>query len=194
MKHVPAQESLLTELISGDESRAEAAACELAKTGESAHKALQPLLQSSDADQRWWVVRTLAQMSAPRLDWLIEALRDPSVEVREAAVLALASHPSVQAAPALIRIVNEEDGMIGSLGVQALVGIGPLAVTALLEAFPNAPQRARIHIMRALAQIRDHRAIPLMMKTMDEDSAALSYWAREGLERLGLNMVYIKLE
>jgi len=27
---------------------------------------------------------------------------------------------------------------------------------------------------------------------MDEESALLQYWASEGLERLGLNMVYIK--
>jgi HEAT repeat protein len=56
----------------------------------------------------------------------------------------------------------------------------------------NAPQSARIHALRALAEIRDQRAIPVMMQVMGEDSALLQHWAKEGLDRLGLDMVYIK--
>jgi len=52
--------------------------------------------------------------------------------------------------------------------------------------------RTRILAMRALSEIRDHRAIPIMMKSLNEESALLQYWAQEGLNRLGLNMVYIK--
>jgi hypothetical protein len=32
------------------------------------------------------------------------------------------------------------------------------------------------------------------MNAIEEESAMLRYWAEEGLERLGLNMVYIKPE
>jgi HEAT repeat protein len=46
--------------------------------------------------------------------------------------------------------------------------------------------------LRALSEIGDHRAIPVMMKSLSEESALLQYWAQEGLNRLGLNMVYIK--
>jgi hypothetical protein len=46
--------------------------------------------------------------------------------------------------------------------------------------------------LRALAGIRDHRAIQVMMEVMSEDSVLLQHWAQEGLERLGLDMVYIK--
>ncbi|MCK7519479.1 MAG: hypothetical protein MZV64_17965 [Ignavibacteriales bacterium] len=35
--------------------------------------------------------------------------------------------------------------------------------------------------MRALAEIGDHRAIPIMMKVMEEGSSLLQYWAKEGL-------------
>ena len=48
--------------------------------------------------------------------------------------------------------------------------------------------------MRALAELQDHRAIPLMLKATEQDSAMLYHWAEQGLERLGLNMVYIKPE
>jgi hypothetical protein len=33
-----------------------------------------------------------------------------------------------------------------------------------------------------------------MMKVMEEESSLLQYWAQEGLERLGLNMIYLKPE
>jgi HEAT repeat protein len=65
-------------------------------------------------------------------------------------------------------------------------------VPALLEVMQDAPVNVRIVALRALSEIRDQRAIPVLMKSLSEDSAVLQYWAQEGLERLGLDMVYIK--
>jgi hypothetical protein len=31
-----------------------------------------------------------------------------------------------------------------------------------------------------------------MMKALDDDSAVIQHWAREGLERLGLDLVFMK--
>lgn len=56
----------------------------------------------------------------------------------------------------------------------------------------EAPTGVRIVVLRTLGEIRDHRAIPVMMKCLGEESAFLQYWAQEGLQRLGLDMVYIK--
>ena len=187
-------DQVIADLTSENESRAEAAASELAQLGNAALTPLESLLQSSIPDHRWWAVRTLAQMDSPPQEWLIFALGDPSNEVREAASLALAAHPTEKAVPDLIRVLNNADGMLGTLAANALTAIGKPAVPDLLEAFINAGPQARIHIMRTLAEIRDHRAIPTMLKATDEKSAMLNYWAQEGLERLGLNMVYIKPE
>jgi HEAT repeat protein len=82
--------------------------------------------------------------------------------------------------------------MVSSLAANALVKIGSAAVPSLIEAVTSGKQSARIHALRALAEIKDHRAIPIMMKVMQEDSALLQHWAKEGLDRLGLDMVYIK--
>jgi HEAT repeat protein len=90
--------------------------------------------------------------------------------------------------------LNDDDGVTAVLAVGALTAIGRAAVPALIEAFGGATPRARIHIMRAVAQIRDPRAINLMMQAMAQDSAALQYWAQRGLEMLGLDMVYLKPE
>ncbi|MCL4530907.1 MAG: HEAT repeat domain-containing protein [Chloroflexi bacterium] len=185
-------DNLLADLTSGDESLAEAASNALAQIGESALPRLKQLLESLDADHRWWAVRTLAQFDEPPVEWLVGSLNDPSPEVREAAALALSSYPNEESAPALIRALSDSDSMVGTLAANALVLIGNAAVPSLLDAYESAPLNARIHILRALAEIRDHRAIRLLMKAMDSDSAMLNYWAKEGIERLGLNMVYIK--
>lgn len=185
-------DDLLAQLTGGDESLAEAASTELARCGESVFPALEALLESSDADHRWWAVRTLAQMDSPRVECFARALDDESPEVREGAALALAAHPAEEAAPVLVKALSDEDSIVASLAVNALAAIGKSTVPILLDSFQAASPRARIQMMRAFAEIRDPRAIPIMLKATEADSALLNYWAQEGLERLGLNMVYIK--
>ena len=188
---------LLNDLISGDETRAEGAVTLLVDLGEEAVPALLDLTHSSDADQRWWALRVLAQSPSPsgtsrKTEWLVPFLNDPAPEVRQCAALGLAASPDEGAIQPLIRALSDEDGIVGNLALNALVKIGSAAVPSLIEVVRSAPQSARIHALRALAEIRDHRAIPVMMQVMAEDSALLQHWAKEGLERLGLNMVYIK--
>ena len=190
-------QNLLNDLISGDEARAERAVSPLIDLGEEAIPALLDLTKSSDADQRWWGLRVLAQSPSPsgtsrQAGWLVPFLNDPAPEVRQCAALGLAARPDEAAIQPLIRALSDEDGMVGGLAVNALVKIGSAAVPSLIEAVKSASQPARIHALRALAEIRDHRAIQVMMQVMGEDSALLQHWAKEGLERLGLNMVYIK--
>jgi len=190
---VPSLEPLLEDLISGDETRAENAAAQLGQMGGSVLPALGALLKSSDADQRWWAVRTLAQMPDGNGDYFIGALQDVSTEVRQAAALALAAHPALQAAPVLVQALSNEDAMLQTLAANALSAIGQPVVPILLDAFPGSPLLVKIHIMRVLAEVRDPRAIPVMMKAMELDSAILQHWCEIGLQQLGLDMVYLKM-
>ena len=183
---------LLNDLTSGDETRAQEAVSLLVGLGEEAVPALLDLTHSSDADQRWWGLRVLAESPHSQAGWLVPFLNDPAPEVRQCAALGLATQPDEDSIQPLIRALSDEDGMVGNLAVNALVKIGSAAVLSLIEVVRSAPQSARIHALRALAEIRDHRAIPVMMQVMGEDSALLQHWAKEGLERLGLDMVYIK--
>jgi len=194
---VPRLQDLLAELTSDDETRAEAAVSGLIDLGEETIPALLDLTRSSDADHRWWALRVLAQSPSPsgashKAEWFIPFLNDPAPEVRQCAALGLATDPDERAIQPLIRALSDEDSMVGSLAANALVKIGSTAVPSLIEVVKSAGQSARIHGLRALAEIHDHRAIPVMMKVMEEDSALLQHWAKEGLERLGLDMVYIK--
>ena len=185
-------QDLLSDLTSGSETRAEKAVPELIDLGQEAISALLDLTRSSEADHRWWGLRVLAQSPHSQAEWLVPFLNDPAREVRQCAALGLAIKPDESATQTLVQALNDEDSMVNSLAVNALVKIGNAAVPSLIEVVKSAPQSARIHALRALAEIRDHRAIPVMMKVMEEDSALLQHWAKEGLDRLGLDMVYIK--
>ena len=199
-------QDLLSDLTSGSETRAEKAVPVLIELGDESIPALLDLTRSSDVDHRWWALRVLAQSPQAQAQWLVPFLTDPAREVRQCAALGLAIKPDESATVSLVRALSDEDSMVSSLAVNALVKIGKAAVPALIEVVkPNpegssaahqgegkAPQSARIHALRALAEIRDHRAIPVMMKVMEEDSALLQHWAKEGLDRLGLDMVYMK--
>ena len=199
-------QALLSDLTSGNETRAERAVPGLIELGEEATPALLDLTRSSEVDHRWWALRVLAQSLHSSPEWLVPFLSDPAREVRQCAALGLAIKPDERATQPLVQALSDDDSMVSSLAVNALVKIGKAAVPALMEVVKrspgsssvaqrvegNASQSARIHALRALAEIKDHRAIPIMMKVMEEESALLQHWAKEGLDRLGLDMVYIK--
>ena len=191
---MPALDELLVDLTSGDETRAENAVPGLVAFGEDAFPALRDMLDSTNADQRWWALRTLAQSPRAQTEWLLPLLEDSSVEVRQAAALGLCSHPDEAAVKPLVRALSDEDAMVSELARNALVVIGKPAVSFLLEVPKDAPQKVRINALRALAEIVDYGAIPTLMAALEEDSAMLGHWAEEGLERLGLNMLYLKPE
>lgn len=187
-------QTLLADLTSGDESRADRALPALIELGEEAIPSLMDLTRSPDADSRWWALRVLAQSPLSHAGWLIPFLDDPTPEVRQCAALGLAllAKPDEASTQPLIRALNDEDAMVCNLATSALIKIGKPAVPSLIDAVKAESQSARIHALRALAEIRDPRAIPVLMQVIEEDSALLGHWAKEGLERLGLDMVYLK--
>lgn len=186
--------TLLSELTCGDDLRAEAAVAELAKFGTEALPPLKTLLISPETDARWWGIRTLAQMDAPPTDWLQAALKDPSGEVRQCAALALVHHPDLNAISDLVGMLADPEPVCAELAADALCALRAQAVPPLLAVLENGPYKARLEALRALACIKDQRAIPALMAALEEDSVSMQFWAEDGLERLGLNMVYLKPE
>jgi HEAT repeat protein len=187
--------NVLVERLTGkDEPGAEAAALLLAKAGQEGMSQVEPLLRSENQDHRWWAIRTLAAMDDPDPAWFRQALHDPSAEVRAGGALALVAHPDHAALADLIEALDDEDSVTASLATRALVVAGEAAVPGLMEAFEAATPRARIQIVRALAELRDVRAIKLLLQASEEGSAAVQYWAREGLDLLGLDMIYLTPE
>jgi len=194
LNKVRALKELLSDLLSGDETRAETAVEALIELGQHAIPTLMDLAHAPEADSRWWAVRTLAQSPHTRTEELIPfLLTDLAPEVRQCAALGLGIRHDESAIQPLVQALSDQDSMTSNLAMHALIKIGKEAVPALIDCVKNkSPQSARIQALRALAELRDHRAIPTMMQVMEEDSVLLQHWAKEGLERLGLDMVYIK--
>lgn len=188
--------ALLADLTSADDRRAERAAQSLAGHGQAAFTALCELLGATETDTRWWAVRALAEwpVSEQLLDRLIAALGDEAEQVRQCAALGLSRRPDARAIAPLIRALSDPDALTAELACNALIVIGKDALPALIEALGTPPGPARLGAVRALAAIRDPRAVPALMKALGEDSSLMQYWAGLGLDKLGLGMVYIKPE
>ncbi len=191
---MPALQDLLAALTSGDDDRAEAAVSPLVQMGDSALPDLARLACANDPDHRWWALRCLAQFADPPLAPFLESLDDAQAELRQCAALGLAHHPDRTAIPALSRALQDPDSLVASLAANALISLGAEAVPALLEALERGGSVARLEAARALGIIRDPRAIPALMKAISQDSALMAYWAEQGLDKMGLGMVYLKPE
>lgn len=184
-------QNLLAELTSGDDTRAENSVSAIVQLGKAAIPALLDLTRAAEEDSRWWAVRALAASPHTQPDDLIPLLGDSAPQVRAAVALALCEHPHETAVEALINALADSDPLTAGVAANALAKIGSSSVPNLLEVMKESPTGVRILALRALSQIGDHRAIPAMMKSLSEESAILQYWAQEGLNRLGLDMVYV---
>ena len=187
------QQKLLSELLCRDDRRAENAARQLASHGAAAVPALRDLLASADPETRWWALRALAEIHHPQVPPLIHpSLNDPDPAVRQCAALALRKQPAPQALPDLISCLDVEDRLLAHLSADALVAAGPDSVPHLLDIMENGPQLSRLEAVRALALLEDQRAIPALFHALDDESALVSHWADQGLQRMGVGMVFFK--
>jgi len=175
----------------------------LASWGSEAVEPLQERLSNPESEVRWWAVRALAEIDDPRVpELLVKSLADPDQGVRWCAGLALRAHPTSRAISALMSMLPDEDALTRRLAGDALVAIGAPAVPHLIEALKQGDHpleqdsllRARLEVVRALAKIGDERAIPVLFDALDDGSALIEYWASEGLEKMGVGMVFFKPE
>jgi HEAT repeat protein len=184
---------ILDELSCGDDERAEAALSHLAVWGAQVVEPLRERLSSPEAEVRWWAVRGLAEINDDRVPaLLVKALSDPDQSVRWCAGLALRTHPSEQAAPTLLRLLADGDALTRRLAGDALVAIGSPVVLQLIDVMQHGEHLARLEAVRALAKIGDQRAIPPLFEALDDSSALIEYWAGEGLEKMGVGMMFYK--
>jgi len=184
-------EALLEAITSGDDARAECALTQLAKIGKGASKTLTPLLNSPDSDHRWWAVRALASLDDPTgWDALREALHDPDPAVRQCAALGLRKQPMTSAIPGLIEALEDPDRLVARLASDALAAIGQAAIGALAKAMASPNAGIRIEAVRALLNINNPQVIPSLLAALNDSSCIVEFWAEQGLERLGVGMVF----
>jgi HEAT repeat protein len=183
----------LSDLLSGDDQRAQGAAARIAAVGEDALPELKAMLDDPEEEVRWWAVRVLAEMDHLETPALLrKALHDEGESVRQCAALALRKRPNPESLPDLISLLAAGEPLTRRLAGDALIALGPLAVPELMAVLEGGPVGAQIEAARGLAKIGDTRAITPLYRLLDSPSALLSYWAEEGLENMGVGMVFFK--
>lgn len=186
--------SILIELTSGDDERAEAVVPQVASLGETAVVSLLALLESPSSDHRWWATRALAVVDHSKVqDGLQCALGDDDPDVRQCAALGLRLHPSPSAIPALVNALHDTDRLVARFAADALVAIGPSAIQALSITMESPEPAVRMEAVRALAVIEEPHALHALFTALDDPSPLVCYWAEQGLERLGVGMVFFEL-
>jgi HEAT repeat protein len=178
---------------SGDEQRAESAAKRLSAGGADRLDIIAALLNHPDPDVRWWAVRVTADTKLTGSGALLAVrLMDPVVEVQQCAALALRLCPDAGAIPALLKLLHHTDPLLARLAADALIAAGKSAKPGLLDTLHTGNLLARQQAVRCLAKIGDPSAIPALFEALDDPSALISYYADDGLERMGVGMAFFK--
>ncbi len=175
------------------EADIEAVMVRLGSSGTAALPALNDLYASPDPERRWWAVRALAESPAPQAGaLLVLALDDPDINVRQCATAGLRQRPQAAAVPALLICLGSPNSLLRRLAGDALAALGAPAVDALVETLQHGPEERRGQAARALALTGDTRSIPALFAALDDPSTFVAYWANEGLDRLGVGMMFFK--
>jgi HEAT repeat protein len=182
---------LVAALTHGEDEAREATVQDLAALGVAAVPPLVVLLQDSDREARWWAARALAAcgpaVDASAQQALVNALDDPTPEVRTCAALALGELRATAAVDGLAQRLGDEDALVASVAGAALVRIGEAAVVALVEVLRGGgPPRARILAVRALERIGAPSTAKALWEALAHDPNYLvHHHAHAALEAMG---------
>jgi HEAT repeat protein len=184
----------LADLSSGEDGLAEKAVAKIIVMGQDGIPELLKLRESKDDDTRWWAYCALGQMQDADVNWFIPGLEDSSSDVRESSAMALCHNPHPMATSHLIAALSDSDRMVATLAGNALIGIGKETTFELIKVMREGTPQAKIEAARALAEIKDTRAIPALMTALENESEMVKFWSNQGLENLGVGMVFFNPE
>jgi Uri superfamily endonuclease len=183
-------EDLVAALLEGSDEHREQAAVALGNLGTAVLAPLAELLDSQDADARWWAARALAEVGGGEAARLLAGiLADSNPDVRACACLALGRIGGRQAAIDLAACLADESPFVAGIAADALSMIGEPAVSVLAECLSTKNTHLRLLAVRALSRIRSEAAIPSLISMLEDSSYLVRHYAEEGLEALGLGLV-----
>ncbi|HLI06363.1 MAG TPA: HEAT repeat domain-containing protein [Ktedonobacteraceae bacterium] len=116
---------------------------------------------------------------------LIEALHDPVPSVRLQAAKALGRAGDESAVPALLSSLSNADEQLGSQIFASLVHLGNVAVPGLIDASASSSAWMRWHAIRALGEICDQRALPVLVQALLDNDHSVAWMGAKGLTRFG---------
>jgi HEAT repeat protein len=182
-------------IAAGDDPRTEQAALALARRSDAVLPSLHELLRDADPERRWWAVRTLAAVGTESArTQLIAALDDPDAYVRACAAHGLGEPGAAleETVPSLVTCLADTSPLVSRIAADSLARIGSPAVPALIAALEAEGSSVRAGAARALCVIQPEEAVPALCAALDDPSAAVTYYAQEALERLGVGLVLFR--
>jgi len=182
---------LITALATGREESREAAALALGRIGPAALQPLSGLLTSSNANLRWWAVRSLAEVGGDgTVAPLTCALADEDADVRACACLALGKIGAGSAVMALVERMSDQSGFVAAIAADALSMLGDEAVGGLTGMLQDERPTVRLLAVRALGKIGSQQVVEPLCHALEDTSYLVSQCALDALEKLGVGMVY----
>jgi hypothetical protein len=116
---------------------------------------------------------------------LIEALNDPVYVVQFQVVKALGHIKASAAVPALLDLLQHADEQLGSQIFTALAQIGSAALPALIEMSKENSVWLRWHCVRALGEIHDSSAVPVLVQALADTDQSVAWMAAKELVPFG---------
>lgn len=156
----------------------------------SLDEARQGLRSDEEEIRRGAVARLASPKSADEmaetLDFLVEAMGDPSWRVRKEAAARAAALGDPKLAAEVLAAALAEPENVGRRNavVEALVGLGAQAVPALIDALATRPEHRKL-MADALGLIGDLRAAAALAPLVDDADANVRVAAAEALGRVG---------
>ena len=183
--------ALLHELDVNNDEQVEQVHALLINYAEAALPVISELLNSTESEKRALAISALSHLHHPDSQpALFRGLSDPDLVVRYSALLGLRRQPNPTALPALVLFLCEEDPLLARLATDALIELGEGSVPALVDILERQRPHGRIEAARALASIDHEDVMQPLLKALGDRSTLVDYWAREGLNRRGLGLVF----
>ena len=125
---------------------------------------------------------------------LIDALSDATPSVRLQAAKALGRVGDAEAVPVLLKALRGADEQLSSQIFASLVRLGSLAVPALISKSKSSSAHIRWNCARALGEIHDRRALPVLVDALQDDDHSVAWMAAKGLAQFGKESLQPVLE
>ena len=162
---------------------------------ERAERVLLAHVHDKQPAMRETVVHLLGIIGSPSAtSILIEALSDPVPAVRLQAAKALGRVGDPDAIPVLLKALRGADEQLSSQIFASLVRLGSLAVPALIQRSKSRSAHIRWNCVRALGEIHDVRALPVLVDALQDNDHAVAWMAAKGLTQFGKDSLKSVLE
>ncbi len=189
----PLLQPLLDAIAAGDDDAAEAAVARLSALDGAGVAQLVHLCAEGDDDQRWWGVRTAAEVADQQpatreqiIPALLSALNDREDSVRCVAALALGELGAASSIPALTLLLADTSGWVRGASADALALIGEPAVPALGEALQDPRDGVRVRAAYALHRIKSVKSARWLFPALNDPNHIVHTYAYETLDEMGL--------